>query len=330
MKRRLIQIAGGCLALVLVLGAAIAWYFTGQALYPEWQIMELGPCPPRRIEGFGPECGDLRKLDDFVFQDFEAATERGYTVPAWYLPATGQKTPPKKAGLLGAAPGRYAAIFAHGGGADRREGTRLARYFMDRGVDFYQPDLVCHGFAQCPRAGLSFGYREHADVVDLYNAIRERYAGVFVLGTSVGANSALIAFPKMEGVAAVVAENPMYSTRRFVRDTGAAPGFFPGWYREILYSVLAWRGGFAGDLSASAGVTQAAGSGAPLLLIHGTADRLIPVSHSEDLHALYREAGGQTRLQIVEGAEHARVWNAGPEAFEALLDDFFQTAIAAR
>ncbi|MEQ9367365.1 MAG: alpha/beta fold hydrolase [Leptospirales bacterium] len=327
MKRRLIQIVGGFAVCALLAGAAIGWYFTGQALYPEWQIMDLGPCPPRRIEGFGPECGDLRKLDQFVFEDKEFPTDRGYSVPAWYLPANRQKTRPAESGLLGAASGQYAAIFVHGGGADRREGTRLARYFLDRGVDYYQPDLVCHGLSQCPRPGLSFGYREHEDVLDVYRGIRARYRGVFVLGTSVGANSILIAFPKMEGVTAVVAENPMFSTRRFVLDTGAAPGFFPQWYREILFTLLAYRGGFGSDLSARAGVEQAAKSGTPLLLIHGTLDRLIPVAHSEELYELYRAGGGSARLHIVKGANHARVWNAGPEDYEALLDEFFRGAL---
>ncbi|MCR9141696.1 MAG: prolyl oligopeptidase family serine peptidase [bacterium] len=328
MKRRLIQIAGGVAATAIVLGAAIAWYFTSQALYPEWQIMDLASCPQRQVEGFGPECGDLRKLDDFAFEDYLAPTDRGYAVPAWYIPALKQKAPPAKANVLGVAPGKYAAIFIHGGGADRRAGTRLARYFIDRGIDYYQPDLVCHGLAECPRPGLSFGYREHQDVVDVYRSIRERYQGVFVIGSSVGANSTLIAFPKMAGVTAVVAENPMYSARRFVLDTGAAPGFFPDWYREILYALLAWRAGIEDHtVSAMSGVVRAAKSGAPLLFIHSTTDHLIPATHSEELHEIFRAEGGTARLEIVEGARHSRIWNAGPEKYEALLDDFFRAAL---
>lgn len=327
MTGRLVKITGGVLALVVFLGAAIAWYFTSQALYPEWQVMDLGPCSPERIEGFGAECGDIRKLDEFVFEDLGFPTDRGYDVPAWFLPARGQKTVPAKSGVLGITPGSYAAIFVHGGGADRRAASRLARYFLDRGVDYYMPDMTCHGLSDCPHPGLSYGVREHEDVVAVYRRIREHYTGVFILGTSVGANSTLIAFPKLKNVTAIVAENPMFSVRRFVRDTAAAPAFLPGWYRDILYAVLAWRGGFDGEVSASAGIQRAAQSGTPVLFIHGTEDHLIPITHSEELYELYRENGGTAEIKIVEGAKHSRLWNAGPQEYEALLDRFFRSAL---
>ena len=330
MKKRIRLIAGGLAALLIVLGAAVAWYFTSQALYPSWQIAELGPCPPRRIEGFGEACGDLRRLGAFVFEDVKFRTDRGYEIPAWYIPVDRQANPAQKRAVLGLEPGRYAAFFVHGGGADRREGYRLARYFIDRGIDYYMPDLTCHGMAACPHPGLSFGAREHLDVVDVFNAIHGRYDGVFVLGTSVGANSTLMALPKIPDAKAIVAENPMYSTRRFVRDTGAAPAFLPGWYRDILFKVLEWRGGFDGSYSSAVALKQAASVGIPVLFLHGTADRLIPVTHSQDLAALYRENRGPAEIHIVDGAEHARVWNAGPAAYEAWLDEFFKAAVRPR
>ncbi len=42
----------------------------------------------------------------------------------------------------------------------------------------------------------------------------------------------------------------------------------------------------------------------PTLLIHGTADRTVPVSHSERVHAAFEEAQVETKLIIMEGAGH--------------------------
>ena len=42
----------------------------------------------------------------------------------------------------------------------------------------------------------------------------------------------------------------------------------------------------------------------PTLLIRGTADRTVPVSHSERVHAAFEEAQVETELIIMEGASH--------------------------
>ena len=42
----------------------------------------------------------------------------------------------------------------------------------------------------------------------------------------------------------------------------------------------------------------------PTLLIHGTADRTVPVSHSERVYAAFEEAKVETELIIMEGAGH--------------------------
>lgn len=42
----------------------------------------------------------------------------------------------------------------------------------------------------------------------------------------------------------------------------------------------------------------------PTLLIHGTADRTVPISHSERAYAAFREAGVETDYIVMEGAGH--------------------------
>ncbi|MCX4750146.1 alpha/beta hydrolase [Kitasatospora sp. NBC_01287] len=42
----------------------------------------------------------------------------------------------------------------------------------------------------------------------------------------------------------------------------------------------------------------------PVLLLHGTADAVVPSTHSERLHELLVAAGGRTELRLVPGADH--------------------------
>ncbi len=315
--------------LVLLAGFGVAWYFTSQALYPAWQGKDLDTCPEHRIAGWGEACGNLRNQGRLKFQEVTFPTSRGYSVPAWKLSSVENRrvlpASPGAGAYRCARAGRCAAFFVHGGGADRREGYRFAPYFLGRGFDFYMPDLVCHGEAACMRRGLSFGVREHLDVLSVYDALSagDRYDTIVVMGTSVGGISVLMALPEMDEVSAVVVENPMYSVRRFVRETSRAPAFFPLWYRDFLYFMLSLRGGFDASEGAAAGLQRAGESGedVPVFLMHGTADDLIPIDHTREM---YEEYSGPKELRIVEGAEHARLWNADPGEYERRLDLFFR------
>lgn len=59
------------------------------------------------------------------------------------------------------------------------------------------------------------------------------------------------------------------------------------------------------ELAAQASpVTHARADAPPFLLVHGTADRFVPVQQSEQLHAALRSAGVDARLELVDGADH--------------------------
>ena len=49
---------------------------------------------------------------------------------------------------------------------------------------------------------------------------------------------------------------------------------------------------------------QAGEGDPPLLLLHGSADGVVPPYHSEDLHGRYQELGLHSELEILEGARH--------------------------
>ena len=67
----------------------------------------------------------------------------------------------------------------------------------------------------------------------------------------------------------------------------------------------------------------------PILLIHGSADRLVPHEMSERLHdAASAVRGGVKSLLIVDGASHSGVSRAGGERYERAVGEFVRAASA--
>ncbi|HBE87779.1 MAG TPA: hypothetical protein DDW67_01365, partial [Elusimicrobia bacterium] len=65
---------------------------------------------------------------------------------------------------------------------------------------------------------------------------------------------------------------------------------------------------------------HAAGPGAdPLLLVHGSSDRTIPPSHSEELKKAFPHA----ELWIVPGADHGQASGAAGKEYERRVGLFF-------
>ena len=62
----------------------------------------------------------------------------------------------------------------------------------------------------------------------------------------------------------------------------------------------------------------------PLLLIHGTADTVIPVVHS---YRLYEAAGDPKELWIFEGAQHCGGYFADRPAYVQRVAEFFAKAL---
>ncbi|MCB1307475.1 MAG: alpha/beta hydrolase [Leptospiraceae bacterium] len=338
------------IVLLLVAPAIVAYVFTNKALYPAW-AMGFTDCPESREAGWGPNCGNVRLQNNYIFEELSIPSANGTNVPAWYFPAaananvdrtqhwsplnvTSDEALQENAAVLefyrnlkpGTGPavrypnGRYAAFFVHGGGADRRQGYRYVPFFTQRGIDFYVFDMICHGEADCPVQGLSFGQREHRDVLAVYRHLADRYQGIVATGTSVGATALLVALPDMPRVRAVIVENPMIGIGDFVRDTPAAPALFPDWYRKVLLSVLLTRGRFDGLATASNSL--GVGLNTPILFIHSQQDSLNPWQHSVTLHDLH---AGPAELWLLQSGGHSRLWNANPELFERRMSAFLLT-----
>ena len=61
----------------------------------------------------------------------------------------------------------------------------------------------------------------------------------------------------------------------------------------------------------------------PVLLIHGDKDMLVPIAHSEKIHAALKKANVETELLVIEGGGHGLFpGDSGKRAGDALVSWF--------
>ena len=229
------------------------------------------------------------------------------------------------------------------------DGTRLHGWFLPAETDraAWGTVLHLHGNAAnitghydfirwMPGAGLNvltFDYRGYgqsegrvtregtiADGAAAMDYLRSRgdvdQARIFVFGQSMGAAVAIVLTARRrDQVRALVAEGGFSGHREIVRHHVM--------HRPLLF-VLAWwfpflvrRGldpiDFVGEISP-----------VPVLFMHGTADRVVPVRMSRELH---ERAGAGRSLWLIDGMDHYEVWEEQAEEAQQRLIEFFRSAL---
>ena len=101
----------------------------------------------------------------------------------------------------------------------------------------------------------------------------------------------------------------------------AQPGGRPGGAPQELLGpaerMVEWRAGV--DLSEEDQLAHAAHLRAPVLVLHGTADAVVPIADSRRLATRL-----PTRVRLVEfpGAGHTESWQSDPAQYEAVVRAF--------
>lgn len=215
-------------------------------------------------------------------------------------------------GLAGPAP---AVICSHYFGGTHADSAQYAQAMAERGYVAYAFDF-CGGSAASRSTGATTEcsiLTEADDLSAVLDAVRgldvvdER--SVFLLGQSQGgAVSAIVAAERPADVAGLVLLYPAFVIHDEMVDRFGSADNVPEtftWWQELgrVYAVDAMNYDFYEHIGDYEG---------PVLIFHGTADSLVPLSYAERAAEIYVDAD----LEVIEGAGHGFYGSDQRHAFE--------------
>ncbi|HXG25322.1 MAG TPA: alpha/beta fold hydrolase [Candidatus Binatia bacterium] len=272
----------------LAVGPIAAWRFAqayrARAGYPHRHAPEHDP-------------GDLGLAFETV-----AVPSAGVDLPAWWIPARG------------GAPGP-AVLLVHGWESARDRTLPNAQVLNAIGLHILTIDVRGHGLnppEELPLTAGEFGADALAGVRWLL--ARQDVTAVGILGHSMGGIGALLAAAAEPRVRAVVAASTPADAYRLTRQTFRlarlplpGPLAYPlGWLTTHVF--LEPRGHTVASVSAARAIERYRG---PVLLIHGDADRVVPLGHSKRLAKAARRArredpgNGSIEILVIPGGQHS-------------------------
>ncbi len=221
---------------------------------------------------------------------------------------------------------RDVVIAFHGVADNRLSMVPYAEMFLRRGYAVLFPDARAHGISGGKMA--TFGLLEADDDhrwVDWMEA-ELRADCVYGFGESMGAAGLLQSLNGEARYCAVVAESGFSSFREVSYDR-VGQFFHTGpWLAEsllrpvvegsFLYARWRYKLNF-GDVSAERVVAE---THVPVMVIHGLADRNIPIRHAREIAA----ANAAVVLWEVPGAGHCGAYGTAPEEFERRVVGWFE------
>jgi uncharacterized protein len=218
------------------------------------------------------------------------------TLPGWFIPARDGE------------PGPGVAL-VHGWESARDRLLPMAVFLHAAGFHCLAIDVRGHGANAAESLPITAG-EFGSDALAAFRALDARFEVTIgaVLGHSMGAIGAILAAAEEPRIAAVVATSAPADPWRLTRQTFRLARLpFP----DFIAWPLAWlttrvylrpRGHRVVRISASAALRSI---DCPILLVHGSADVVVPVGHLRRLADVAKGAGRDVRTLTIEGGQHS-------------------------
>lgn len=249
---------------------------------------------PKRYSGsYVPEDFGLKR------ENIKLRTSDGVELDGWFIPN---------------AKSKKAVVVCHGYPMDKSDVLGLT-VFLAR-----EFNLVYFDFRATGKSGGFFctgGARETRDIDAAVKFLQGKgFSSIGAFGFSMGAASVLLA--DNPGIKARVLDAPYADLDGVLRYIFRPFGI---WGRPLVALMKAWNFLFTGiSISAVSPERAAAALKTPLLLVHGDADRQVPLANSERIKA----ANPAAELWVVKGANHGENWYKAGNKYEVRLTDFFR------
>ena len=263
-----------------------------------------------RLRAFVRHPGDL----ELPYEEVEIRSDSGYLLRGWFVPP-----PDRSDGRVG--------IFVHGANSSRFQALENgAKYWHHRGYGLLMMDLSGRGASEGDY--ITYTVNERHDVTAMLRWARSHPGidprRVVVFGTSNGAAAAIYAAADDDELPALALDAPYGDLWDAAGNMLRARGGYSV-LRYPLFLAVRWRTGL--DLTEVRPAEVITTVKAPVLFVHGDADRQVPLTHSETMHQARRQAGLESELWVLPGGEHG-FDNYPPEGiFWNRILDFFDRAL---
>jgi alpha-beta hydrolase superfamily lysophospholipase len=254
-------------------------------------------------------------LSEYTFSPFETQVEGyeevsfrtadGLKLSGWWLPH-----PESRHVVVGLAGHRSAKhdLLGIGSGLWRAGNNVLIFDWRSRG----QSEIAQHS--------LAYYELRDAEAAVTYARSRVPDAQLGLIGYSMGASVALLLTARDASIRAVAADSPFTGIAEVVAHNATRHRLPARLVVPMADAMTGWRYGYRFGAVRPIEVIGTI-SPRPLLLIHGSADTLIPASHAYELFAAAREP---KQLWMVEGAEHCGGYFADRRGYVAQVARFFE------
>lgn len=198
---------------------------------------------------------------------------------------------------------RYCVILVHGWGANAQMMLPLAESFHQAGMQVLLYDARNHG--QSDGDSFSSLPRFAEDLGAVIEWVKDQHPGqkIITLGHSIGAAAALLAASHRKDIDLVISIAGFAHPDLVMRRHLDRP-WLPRFLRPLIMHYIQWVIGYRFDDIAP--MNRIPHIDCPVLLAHGTRDRVVPIS---DMRLIEQNARPEHRVQVlaIEGAHHNSV-----------------------